>query len=464
MIDHTEFRDLLVQISATERFVEPSLEDTVAAIPRVDELRGEPFRGTVLVRTDLDVPIADGRVADPSRLVASAPTLRHCLDRGWKVVMLGHLGRDPRESLAPVSEAMAEILGVPVTFLPEWLDEANHRLLDRVVEAVGDAPRASAFMLENTRRYRVEQALWSPGEGGVEGLVDPLYRLASDIRQRLTDTEVNEAIAASNLDVSSAVLPLAMEATAMGFFLAEEMKVHIPAARRADFAVMSGLKLDKLDDLEAMLAAGRLELALVAGSLAMALVKARARRDGRDFFLGLAETDPGAKAFVSPGRIEQADGILESCRARGVELVLPVDFVLEGGEVATEIPEGRAQMDVGPRTRELFAERVRRYIEGARGSGRKHAMFYNGVFGKFEDPRFEAGTRAFIPLLKEMTAAGIATYVGGGEGRLALARYGSLADVTHAFTSGGTVLKCLANRKIGYLLAMYLQNARSAVL
>jgi 3-phosphoglycerate kinase len=93
----------------------------------------------------------------------------------------------------------------------------------------------------------------------------------------------------------------------------------------------------------------------------------------------------------------------------------------------------------------------------------QYSMFYNGVFGKFEDERFENGTKSFIELLKIMTDAGIKTYVGGGEGRLALLKYGSLKDVTHAFTCGGTILKSLTNRNLAFLKAMYLQNTQTLV-
>jgi phosphoglycerate kinase len=141
-----------------------------------------------------------------------------------------------------------------------------------------------------------------------------------------------------------------------------------------------------------------------------------------------------------------------------VELVLPVDFVLDNGEIAKEIPHDRVQFDVGPETRELFLKKVSEYIYKSKQSSEPFTMFYNGVFGKFEDSRYEVGTREFISHLRTMTQAGISTYVGGGEGRLALLKYGSISDVTHAFTAGGTILKSLSDRHIPFLKAMYLQN------
>ena len=86
--------------------------------------------------------------------------------------------------------------------------------------------------------------------------------------------------------------------------------------------------------------------------------------------------------------------------------------------------------------------------------------FYNGVFGMFEDPRFEAGTRDFVPQLKRMKDAGIEVYIGGGEGGAALEKYGHPDWVTHTFTAGGTVLNALGSQPVPYLVALRLQNTR----
>ena len=99
------------------------------------------------------------------------------------------------------------------------------------------------------------------------------------------------------------------------------------------------------------------------------------------------------------------------------------------------------QFDVGPKTSELFEEAVGEFIKlgGA-------VAFYNGVFGMFEDPRFEGGTRRFIPQIKRMTDNGVEVYVGGGEGGAALEKYGEENWATHVFTAGGTVLNALGSR------------------
>lgn len=459
MIDQATFsRRLSLVASKGSRLHDLPLEELLDGIPSVKELAKAPDRDTVLIRFELDVPLEGGQVADLSRLEAGLPTLEHCLGQGWRTVLFGHIGRDAAASTEPVARALAELLHRPIAFLADWMREDEGGLDPEACRRIHAAAPASLFVLENARRYPVERVLWKAGDDQLPALADRLYPLASDFRGLLTDTEINESIAASNTDFSSAVVPLVMAQTAMGLFMEAEMRRHIPGVRRARFVVFSGLKMDKLDDLEGLIAGRTLDTVIVAGALAMPLKKAVAAAGGDDFCAGLVETDAGQKAYLEPARLAQAKRIVASCRQRGTDLVLPVDFVLADGEVSATMRPDQVQMDIGPRSLELFRSKAHGFAQRVRRAGAPQAMFFNGVFGKFEEPRFEGGTRGFIPVLKEMTAAGVETYVGGGEGRLALQKYGSLGDVTHAFTSGGTVLKCLSNRHIGYLKAMYLQN------
>ena len=459
MIEQSAFARRLQAVCAKTSGLENlQLETLLDSVPDLTALRSEPFRSTVLLRFDLDVPIQDGRVVDLSRLEAGLPTIQYCLKKGWKVILLGHIGRDAAASAEPVYTALSSCLNLPITFIADWLDESNFRLTPGLLERIRSASAGSVFMLQNARKYKVEQALWTVKEEDFPRLSADLYKIARDFRENLTDTEINESIAASNTDFSSAALPLVMDQTAMGLFMAQEMKTFIPRVRRAKLVIFSGLKMDKLNDLEGLLSAQNLDSVIVAGALAMPLKKASADLAGEIFSAGRSESDSSLKSYIQPQRLEQAQRIVRICAEKKIRLTLPIDFILDDGTICKHIPQDRVQMDIGPASLALFQETVRAFRELAKRSSGGTAMFYNGVFGKFEDPRFENGTRNFIPLLKEMTDSGIETYVGGGEGRLALLKYGSIKDVTHAFTSGGTVLKCLANRHIGYVKAMYLQN------
>ena len=116
------------------------------------------------------------------------------------------------------------------------------------------------------------------------------------------------------------------------------------------------------------------------------------------------------------------------------------------------------QFDVGPKTSEYFAKKIGEFID--RSAGKKAVAFHNGVFGMFEDPRFEDGTRKFIGQLARMHAAGVEVYVGGGEGGTALERYGKPGDITHCFTAGGTVLNALGSEPVPYLVALALATKK----
>lgn len=434
------------------------LEALLDVIPRIDELADLPEGHTVLIRADLDTPITNNEVQDLSRLESIIRTVEYSLSKNWTVVLFGHIGRDKNNTLKPVCSALSTLLNREIEFIADWIDEPANCLKQEAIDRIRSAGPASIFMLENTRKYRVECELWKANQDTFDDICKRMYELSEDIVTRLADVEINEAIAASNLDYSSCSLPLLMKKTGLGFFIDSEMKTHINNVRKADMVVFSGLKIDKLDDLQGIIDREHLKKIVSAGSLAMALKKASAQLIGQDFCIGLAESDRSKKYFIETKRIEQAKQIIQKCREKEIELILPVDFILDNGAVSKEIPPDRAQMDIGPETIRLFKQVLHDYVKESKASTRQYVFFYNGVFGKFEDPRYENGTREFIGMLKALTRAGIATYAGGGEGRLALLKYGALGDVTHSFTSGGTVLKSLTNNHIGYLKSLYLQN------
>lgn len=434
------------------------LEIILDAIPRVDSLSDLPEGTPVLIRVDIDVPLKDGVVTDMSRIESIAQTVKFTYEKGWKTILFGHVGRDKTNSALPIVKAISDYIQLPVVFIPEWLDETTNTLTNEVVEKVKQAEPRTIFLLENTRKYDIERALWKATEETFPAISEKMFTISKDIHDRLTHVEINEAIAASNVDFSSVAIPLLMQKTAMGFYIAKEMQTHIRNVRHANFVIISGMKMDKLDDLEGMVERKAVKLLFAGGALAMPLLKAQSELDGIPFSAGSVEIDPANKAYIEPKRFEQAKRIMQACKDSNIDVVFPIDFVLDNGEISKTIPEGRAQMDIGPETRKLFADKIHAYIAESKISQTPYVMFYNGVFGKFEDPQFENGTKEFIPLLKEMTQAGIKTYVGGGEGRVALEKYGSLNDVTHAFTAGGTILTSLTNNHIAYLKVMYLQN------
>jgi phosphoglycerate kinase len=241
---------------------------------------------------------------------------------------------------------------------------------------------------------------------------------------------------------------------ALGAYLAGQFEGPMMRCLAAQLVVFSGIKIDKLDDLEAVIGRGSAKVIFTAGSLAMALKKAEAELAGKNFSLGVAE-DPahGDKPYFIPReRIEQAKRMLTEGRKKGVEFVLPVDFVLQHGKASGEIGAADQQFDIGPESSKVFAQAIDKFI-AATSKDRKVA-FHNGVFGMFEDARFEEGTRKFVGELKRLKDAGVEVYVGGGEGGTALERYGAPDHVTHTFTAGGTVLNALGSEPVPYLVAV----------
>lgn len=428
------------------------LDEYLQAIPRLDTLADVPSGTAVLVRGDVDAKPGANIGEGDIRLRSMVDTLRFGRERGWKQVIFGHIGRDPAGSLSKVRDRLAQLLECPVHFVADWLDPETLDILPAVTETINKANPGDLIVLENTRKYDIERVLWKAKPEDAAGLSSKLAHLANQFAEKVATVYVNEALSAGSLDTSSTIVPAAMGRVALGKYVASEFDGPMTDCLGAQLVVFSGLKIDKLDDLQAIIDRGKVRMVIAAGSLAMALKKGMAQLDGGDFPLGVAE-DPAHSDkpyFIPESRVEQARKMIEKGRASGVEFVLPVDFVLADGTVSETIGAGQQQLDVGPKTSELFAQKVGEFI----ASGKDLVAFHNGVFGKFEDPQFEAGSKKFVEQLKRMHDAGVKVYVGGGEGGKALEKYGDESWVTHVFTAGGTVLNALGGEPVPYLLAL----------
>ena len=434
------------------------VEKYLEAIPRLHSLADLPSGTPVLIRGDVDAKpgakVGDGDI----RLRSMKVTLDYARNKGWKIVIFGHIGREPEKSLAKVRTRLAEILGCEVGFIADWLDPETTTIKDEVAKAIRNAAPGSVIMLENTRKYDVERVLWKAKPADLPKLADRLARLANEFAQKVAKVYIHEAFSAGSLDASSVIVPAAMDRVALGQYEAEQFDVQLRDCLAAQLVIFSGLKADKLDDMEAMINRGKIRLVISAGSLSASLKKAAAELEGKDFSLGNAE-DPAFSdkpIFVPRNRIEQAKRMLTEGRAKGIEFVLPVDFVLQDGRVSSQIGPGNEQFDVGPQSSKLFADTVTRFIETHKNDKPPAVAFHNGVFGMFEDPRFDNGTKNFVPQLKRMKDAGIKVYIGGGEGGTSLELYGKPDWVTYVFTAGGTVLNALGSEPVPYLVALKL--------
>jgi phosphoglycerate kinase len=435
---------------------ERSLVEYLSSIPRLASLSDVGTGTAVLVRGDVDAKpgaqIGEGDI----RLRSMVETLEFGRKQGWKQIIFGHKGRKPEETLAKVAARIGELLKYDVPLLDNWLDESTLTISDAVAEKIRSAPAGSVFVLENTRRYDIERVLWKATGDDLPKLSEPLARFANQMAEKIATVYVNEALSAGSLDTSTIVVPAAMKRVALGAYVAKEFDGPMLRCLDTELVVFSGLKTDKLDDLEAMIGRGKVKMVFTAGSLAMALKKAAAQLAGQQFSLGLAEDPAHADKpyFIPAKRIEQAKRMLTEGREKGIEFVLPVDFILQDGRASETIGPGDQQLDIGPKTSELFEKKVGEFI--AAHKGRRSAAFHNGVFGKFEEPQFAEGTKRFVSQLKRLKDAGVEVYVGGGEGGAALEQYGQPTDVTHVFTAGGTVLNALGSEPVPYLVALSL--------
>jgi 3-phosphoglycerate kinase len=450
-----------------------TLDEYLGTIPRLKSL-ADVSRGTaVLVRGDVDAKPGAKIGEGDERLRSMVSTLKFGIERGWKQIVFGHIGRKPEGSLNKVAGRLGELVGKKVPLVGDWLDEATTKITASAVEIIGNAQPGDVLVLENTRRYGVERVLWDATPDELPAIAPKLALLANQFAEKIATVYVNEALSAGSLDSSSTIIPAAMDRVALGNYVAGEFDGPMQRCLWAQLVVFSGLKIDKLDDLSAMIDRGTIRWVFTAGSLAMALKKAAAEIDGKSFCLGVAEDPAHAEKpyFIPRERIQQARRMIEDGRKKEIQFVLPVDFILQDGRASETIGPSDQQFDVGPKTSEFFAQKIGEFIathKAATGGGaaihsptvsvgstdNRPVAFHNGVFGMFEDPRFETGTKNFIAQLKRMKDAGVEVYVGGGEGGAALEKYGQPDWVTHCFTAGGTVLNALGNNPVPFLLAL----------
>ena len=371
----------------------------------------------VLIREDLNVPLADGRVTSDAHLRAAVPTIRRALEAGARVLVMSHLGRpkegerDPALSLRPVAAALGALLGAPLRF---------H---DGELEAASAAP-GEAVLLENVRFLKGEKK------------DDPALakRMAA-----LCDVFVMDAFGTSHrAEASTHGVALAAPVACAGPLLAAELDALERALgnpKRPLVAVVGGSKVStKLEVLESLVA--RVDQLVVGGGIA-------------NTFLAAAGHGVG-KSLHEAEMVDTAKRLLAQAKARGVGIPIPTDVV-----VATEFtPTAKARvrdagavgademiLDIGPDSAAAVAEVV----------ARAGTVIWNGPLGVFEFDAFGAGTRALAEAIAKSPAFSIA---GGGDTLAAIEKYGIERDVSYISTGGGAFLEFVEGKTLPAVAAL----------
>ncbi|MEV5410532.1 phosphoglycerate kinase [Thermopolyspora sp. NPDC052614] len=380
----------------------------------------------VLLRADLNVPLDGETITDDRRITASLPTIRALAERGARVVVCAHLGRPkgkvaPEFSLAPVAKRLGELLGAEVRFASD---------------VVGDSARATAESLGDGEVALLENLRFEPGETSKD---DAERGAFADKLAALAELYVGDGFGAVHRKHASVYDVPKRLPHAAGSLIAAEVEVLrrlTDELARPYVVVLGGAKVsDKLGVIANLLT--KVDRLLIGGGMAYTFLAAQGHEVGR--------------SLLQADQIDQVRGFLDEAARRDVELVLPVDVVAATHfaadaphEVveATAIPADREGLDIGPKTRELFAAKL---ADAA-------TVFWNGPMGVFEFDAFAGGTRA---VAEALVASKAFTVVGGGDSAAAVRRLGLPEDgFSHISTGGGASLEYLEGKTLPGLSAL----------
>ena len=376
----------------------------------------------VLVRCDFNVPLKEGVITDENRLVAALPTIKKLINDGGKVILCSHLGKPkgepkPELSLAPVAVRLSELLGQEVKFAAD-----DNVVGENAKAAVAAMQDGDVVLLQNTR-YRAEET--KNGEAFSKELAS------------LCDVFVNDAFGtAHRAHCSNVGVTKYVDTAVVGYLMQKEIDflgnaVNNPV--RPFVAILGGAKVaDKLNVINNLLE--KCDTLIIGGGMAYTFVKAQGGNVGI--------------SLVDDSKLDYCNDMLKKAEELGKKILLPIDTVAADGfpdpidaEIETmivptnAIPDDKEGLDIGPKTRELFADAVKN----------AKTVVWNGPMGVSENPCLAAGTIAVAQALADTDAT---TIIGGGDSAAAVNNLGFGDKMTHISTGGGAKLRILRRKRL----------------
>ena len=386
----------------------------------VDDIQVKGKR--VLVRCDFNVPMKDGVITNDKRIVAALPTIKKLIADGGKVILCSHLGKPkngPEEkfSLAPVAVRLSELLGQNVVFAND-----DNVVGENAKAAVAAMKEGDVVLLQNTR-FRKEET---------KNIEDFSKELAT-----LADAYVDDAFGSCHrAHCSTAGVTAYTSPNVAGYLIGKELSIMGKALENADrpfVAVLGGAKIeDKLNVINNLLE--KVDTLIIGGGMAFTFLKAKGYEVG--------------KSLLDETKIDYCTEMMAKAAEKGVKLLLPIDTVCAAGfpdpidgpvEVTVvdsdKIPADMEGLDIGPKTRELFADAVKT----------AKTVVWNGPMGVFENPTLAQGTLAVAQAMADSEAV---TIIGGGDSAAAVEQMGLGDKMTHISTGGGASLEFLEGKTL----------------
>ena len=382
----------------------------------------------VLVRCDFNVPIKDGKITDETRIKGALPTIKKLMADGAKVILCSHMGKPkgepkPELSLAPVAKRLSEHLGVDVVFAAD-----DNVVGEQAKAAVANMKDGDVVLLQNTR-YRAEE---TKNENNFS------KELAS-----LAEVFVNDAFGSAHRAHCSTVgVTQYLSPCAAGYLLGKELDFlgnAIDNPVRPLVAILGGAKVaDKLNVISNLL--DKCDTLIIGGGMAYTFMKANGYEVG--------------KSLVDDEKIDYCKEMMQKAKDLGKTLLLPIDTVVTkdfpnpiDAEIdvktvsADQIPADMEGLDIGEKTRALFAEQVKT----------AKTVVWNGPMGVFENPTLAKGTIAVAEALANTDAT---TIIGGGDSAAAVNQLGFGDKMTHISTGGGASMEFLEGKELPGVAAL----------